>query len=151
MGWLCLVATSTHFSSIHFNEVQNGGSSMSSEAPQGIKISAYLFFAAAVLWLIIFCGLLGFLGLTAADTGGEAGPLIGFGFAACFSLLAVVLYGFVGYGLLGLPPLSWRLWPCVTFRSAPSLAPLSSTSCSRKKPNRLSHNLIHAIAAPRNY
>jgi hypothetical protein len=78
---------------------------MSSEAPQGIKISAYLFFAAAVLWLIIFCGLLGFLGLSAADTGGEAGPLIGFGFAACFSLLAVVLYGAVGYGLLGLQ--SW--------------------------------------------
>ena len=78
---------------------------MSSEAPQGVKISAYLFFAAAVIWLIIFCGLLGFLGLTAVDTAGEAGPLVGFGFAACFSLLAVVLYGGVGYGLLTLQ--SW--------------------------------------------
>ena len=73
---------------------------MSADAPQGVKVSAYLFFAAAALWLLSFCGSLAFLGLVAADTAGDAGPLVFAGGLACFSLLAVVLFGGAGYGLL---------------------------------------------------
>lgn len=77
---------------------------MSSEAPQGVKISAYLFFANAVLTLLGFCGLLGFMGLVVAQEEDLAGAAV-FGVAACFVLLFALLYGAVGYGLLQLQ--SW--------------------------------------------
>ncbi len=77
---------------------------MSSEAPQGVKISAYLFFANAVLSLLAFCGMLGFAGLVLSQEEDLAGAGVFIG-AACFVLLFVILYGAVGYGLLQLQ--SW--------------------------------------------
>ena len=77
---------------------------MSSETPQGVKISAYLFFATAVLYLLGFCGSLGFAGFVASQEDDLAGVGV-FAFVACFVLLFALLYGAVGYGLLQLK--SW--------------------------------------------
>ena len=77
---------------------------MSAEAPQGVKISAYLFFANAILTLLGFCGLLGFMGLILSEGEDMSGAAV-FGIAACFLLLFVLLYAAVGYGLLQLQ--SW--------------------------------------------
>jgi len=77
---------------------------MSSDAPQGVKISAYLFFANAILTLLGFCGLLGFMGLILSE-GEDMGGVAVFGISACFLLLFVLIYGAVGYALLQLQ--SW--------------------------------------------
>ena len=77
---------------------------MSSETPQGVKISAYLFFANAVLYILLFCGAIGFAGLMASQESDLAG-VGGIAFGACFILLFVLLYAAVGYGLLQLK--SW--------------------------------------------
>ncbi len=79
---------------------------MSSEAPQGVKISAYLFFAAAVLNLLGFCGALGATGLLATSPDSDAAAFAGLAaIGACLALLFMLLYGAVGYGLLQLK--SW--------------------------------------------
>ena len=75
-----------------------------SQQPQGVKISAYIFFAMAVLTLLGLCGLLGFLGIALSDTGrydtASVLPIVGGG--ACLTLVFAILYGLVGYGLLQL-------------------------------------------------
>lgn len=74
------------------------------ETPQGVKISAYIFFALAALTLLGTCAIVAVIGLSIADTGGGE-ELIGIVFALCFTLLFTVLYAAVGYGLLKLQ--SW--------------------------------------------
>lgn len=76
---------------------------MSSQAPQGVKISAYLFFAAAVLNLLATCGLVIFIGIAASS--GDDESIVGMAVGLCFVLLFTLLYGAVGYGLLKLQ--SW--------------------------------------------
>ena len=72
---------------------------LSSQAPQGVKISAYIFFALGVLYLLATCGLIAVLGIGLA--GGEVeDQLVGLGVGTCFTLVFTVLYGVTGYGLL---------------------------------------------------
>ena len=79
---------------------------MSSETPQGVKISAYLFFATAVLYILSFCGALGVAGMFATSPDSDAASVAGLvAVSACFLLLFTILYGAVGYGLLKLQ--SW--------------------------------------------
>lgn len=73
------------------------------QPPQGVKISAYIFFALAALALLGTCAIVAVFGLQLADTGasdqsGLAGLVIGL----CLTLLFAALYGGVGYGLLKL-------------------------------------------------
>jgi hypothetical protein len=77
---------------------------MSSNAPQGVKISAYIFFALGALTLLGFCALLVVLGL-AASSGEAADQAVGLGIGLCFTLIFAILYGAVGYGLMNLQ--SW--------------------------------------------
>jgi len=77
-----------------------------SETPQGVKISAYLFFATAVLNLLGFCGALGAAGMLATSPDSDAAAFAGLAaIGACLALLFVLLYAAVGYGLLQLK--SW--------------------------------------------
>ncbi len=77
------------------------------EPPQGVKISAYLFFANAVLTLLGMCGLLAFIPIALSDAGSsDTTPImISMGGGACVLLILVILYAAVGYGLLKLQ--SW--------------------------------------------
>ena len=72
---------------------------MSSQAPQGVKISAYIFFGLGALMLLGVCGIIAFLGLGLAS-GEMEDQLVGLGVGLCFTLLFTVLYGATGYGLL---------------------------------------------------
>jgi hypothetical protein len=74
---------------------------MTSEAPQGVKIIAYLFFAAAVIYVCGMCGALG--GIFAGELDEEFMPLLGV--LACVSLVFGILYAVIGYGLLNMQ--SW--------------------------------------------
>jgi hypothetical protein len=73
-----------------------------SQPPQGVKISAYIFFALAVLTLLGMCALVAVLGLALTDTGSMdiANNTVGFGVGACLTLVFAILYAVVGYGLL---------------------------------------------------
>jgi len=74
---------------------------MTVETPQGVKISAYLFFAAAVLNLLFFCGALGAAGLLATSPDPDAAGFAGLAvMVSCLSFLFIILYAAVGYGLL---------------------------------------------------
>ncbi len=75
-----------------------------SQPPQGVKISAYIFFALAALYLLAMCAFIAVLGIGLAS-GEGAEQFIGFGIGSCFILVFAVLYGGVGYGLLKLQ--SW--------------------------------------------
>ena len=76
---------------------------LSSDAPQGVKISGYIFLGLGVLNLLAFCGVGVFLGITASS--GEQDSLIGLSVALCLTLIFTALYAAVGYGLLKLQ--SW--------------------------------------------
>jgi len=77
---------------------------LSSEAPQGVKISAYIFFGLGVLTLLGVCAIIAILGLGLAS-GDIEDQMVGLGVGLCFTLLFTVLYGVTGYGLLKLQ--SW--------------------------------------------
>jgi hypothetical protein len=76
---------------------------LSSDAPQGVKISGYIFIGLAALNLLAFCGVGVFLGIAAS--GGDDENLITLGVALCLTLIFTALYVAVGYGLLKLQ--SW--------------------------------------------
>ncbi len=69
------------------------------QPPQGVKISAYIFFALAVLNLLATCGLMAVIGLQAANDG-AAEELAGVVIGLCFVVVFTALYAAVGYGLL---------------------------------------------------
>jgi hypothetical protein len=75
-----------------------------SQPPQGVKISAYIFFAQAALTFLGVCALIGVAGLQIADTGADE-SLVGIVFGLCIVFVFVLLYAGVGYGLLQLQ--SW--------------------------------------------
>ena len=70
-----------------------------SQAPQGVKISAYIFFALGALTLLGLCAIIVVLGL-GLSSGEASDQLAGLSIGLCFTLLFTVLYGAVGYGLL---------------------------------------------------
>ncbi len=70
-----------------------------SQPPQGVKISAYIFFVQAALTLLASCLIIAFVGLQLADSGASE-ELIGMSFALCLVFIFTILYGVVGYGLL---------------------------------------------------
>ncbi len=73
------------------------------QPPQGVKISAYIFFGLAVLTLLGACAFLAVIGLQMADPGAMEGDgMVGFAIGSCFTLLFAILYGATGYGLLKL-------------------------------------------------
>ena len=74
------------------------------EVPQGVKISAYIFFAQAALYV---CGLIAVGGSMVLGTGQtDVGELLITGsVASCLLIGFAVLSGVVGYGLLNLK--SW--------------------------------------------
>lgn len=81
---------------------------LSSQAPQGVKISAYIFFALGLLTLLAVCAIIALFGGTLlseefSDAVGQSAVSLGVGL--CFTLLFTVLYGATGYGLLQLK--SW--------------------------------------------
>lgn len=77
---------------------------LSSEAPQGVKISGYIFLALGVLTLLGMCAFIALLGVGLAS-GDVEDQLAGLGVGLCFTILFTVLYGATGYGLLKLQ--SW--------------------------------------------
>ncbi len=72
---------------------------MSSEAPQGVKISAYLFFGLAGLYVLSLCCTLAYVGVLSADLDTATLAMIAVG-SSCFLILFAALYGGTGYGLL---------------------------------------------------
>jgi hypothetical protein len=80
-----------------------------SQPPQGVKISAYIFFAMAALTMLLTCFILVAFGLALADPSAfeDAGPeqMVGLVVSLCLVVLFTVLYAAVGYGLLKLQ--SW--------------------------------------------
>lgn len=79
---------------------------LSSEAPQGVKISAYSLFAYGALNLLGFCAIIAIFGVE-QSTGEEllGLGLAGVSIASCFILVFTILYAATGYGLLQLQ--SW--------------------------------------------
>jgi hypothetical protein len=69
------------------------------QPPQGVKISAYIFFALAALNLLVTCILMAVIGLGAANNG-TAEDLAGAAIGLCFVVVFIALYAAVGYGLL---------------------------------------------------
>lgn len=74
---------------------------MDSTAPQGVKISGYLFYGGALLNFIGFCAMLGAVGMFATSPDSDAAVFAGvLAVSSCFVLLLAVFYGVIGYGLL---------------------------------------------------
>ena len=69
------------------------------ETPQGVKISAYLFFAMAAIDVVAVCALVLISGGLAVNEG-EMESIAIFSAVSCLVLLFGLLYGAVGYGLL---------------------------------------------------
>ncbi len=75
------------------------------QPPQGVKISAYIFFGLAALTLLGACAFVAFIGLQMANPEAmdmEGDGTVGFAIMSCFTLLFAILYGATGYGLLKL-------------------------------------------------
>ncbi len=73
------------------------------QPPQGVKISAYIFFGMAALTLLGVCAFLALIGIQMADPGAMEGDgTIAFAIMSCFAMLFAILYAATGYGLLKL-------------------------------------------------
>ncbi len=76
------------------------------QVPQGVKISAYIFYAYAVLLLLAMCGILVANLLPLATGGGDtkdiAPLLIGPAVGGCLLIIFAAIYGFIGYSLMRL-------------------------------------------------
>ena len=70
------------------------------QAPQGVKISAYIFFALAALYVLVLICMVLALGIGLASGEGVADQLVGLSVGSCLLLIFAALYGGVGYGLL---------------------------------------------------
>ena len=74
------------------------------QVPQGVKISAYIFYAFAALGVLGLCVNVGLNGMNLANTGFDSdaatGLMIGIGVGLCIGLIFIGLYGFVGYSLM---------------------------------------------------
>ena len=76
------------------------------EVPQGVKISAYIFYAVAVIAVLGLCASVVSNGLAISAAGNNqdamTSALIGLGVGGCVSILFTALYAFVGYSLMKL-------------------------------------------------
>ena len=76
------------------------------EVPQGVKISAYIFYALAVIGVLGLCASVVTNGLTLANASGNQDVMmsagISLGIGGCISILFIALYGYVGYSLMQL-------------------------------------------------
>ena len=77
-----------------------------SEVPQGVKISAYIFYALAVIAVLGLCASVITNGLAISAAGDNSDAMtsaaISLGVGGCISILFIALYGFVGYSLMKL-------------------------------------------------
>ncbi len=76
------------------------------EVPQGVKISAYIFYALAAIGVLGLCASVVTNGLTLANAGGSDDIMMSAGISlavgGCISILFIALYGYVGYSLMQL-------------------------------------------------
>ena len=78
---------------------------MYSTAPQGVKISGYLFYGAALLYLLGSCTMLGMVGLIVTGPDSDATAIAGvLAFSSCLIFLLTIFYAIIGYGLLQMKP-----------------------------------------------